>query len=38
VVWRAQAQLEGRNLGEAVAGDLLTAFAVPEDLVGKEGS
>jgi type VI protein secretion system component VasK len=36
VVWRAQALLEGRYLGEAVAGDLLTAFMVPEALMEVE--
>jgi type VI protein secretion system component VasK len=35
VVWRAQAQLEGRHLGEAVAGDLLTGFAIPEGIVAE---
>lgn len=35
VVWRAQAQLEGRNLGEAVAGDLLTGFVIPEGIVAE---
>ncbi len=33
VVWRAQALLEGRNLGQAVAGDLLSGFTIPESLV-----
>jgi type VI protein secretion system component VasK len=36
VVWRVQAQLEGRHLGEAVAGDLLTAFTVPNELLADE--
>lgn len=36
VVWRAQARLEGAHLGEAVAGDLLTGFAVPEDIAAAE--
>ncbi len=36
VVWRAQAQLEGRAMGEAVAGDLFTGFAVPEAIVAEQ--
>lgn len=36
VTWRAQAQLDACGLGEAVAGDLLTAFAVPDALLETE--
>lgn len=32
VVWRAQATLDGRVMGEAAAGTLLSGFAVPERI------